>query len=104
MDVSETVLQEYSLQDEELEEVFNNLKSNKSPRLDDISSSVVNFCIGGVFHPLKRIFNLSLQIGVFPNAIKIVRDSPIFKKDEEFLYTNYRPILPHQYFRVSQNY
>ena len=36
--VLETVLQEYTLQDEQLEEVFNSLKSNKSPGLDDIPS------------------------------------------------------------------
>ena len=60
MNVSKTTLQEYTLQDEELEEVFNSLKSNKSPGFDDISSSVVNFCITGIFNSLKHIFNLSL--------------------------------------------
>ena len=92
MNVSKTALQEYTLQDEELEEPFNSLKSNKSPGFDDISSSVVNFCISGIFNPLKHIFNLSLQTGIFPNGMKILRVSPIFKKDEEFLFTNYRPI------------
>ena len=58
MNVSETMLQEYTLQNEELEEAFNNLKSDKSPGFDDISSSTVNFCIIGIFHPLKHIFNL----------------------------------------------
>ena len=42
MNVSKTVLQEYALQDQELEEAFNSLKSNKSPGFDDISSSVVS--------------------------------------------------------------
>ena len=52
MNISKTALQEYTLQDEELEEPFNSLKSNKSPGFDDISSSVVNFCISGIFNPL----------------------------------------------------
>ena len=78
MDVSETVLQEYTLQDEELEEAFNSLKSNKSPGIDDILSSVVNFCIGGIFHPLKHIFIPSLQTGFFPNGMKIARVSRTF--------------------------
>ena len=55
-----------------------------------LSSS--NFCISGIFNPLKHIFNLSRQTGIFPNGMKIVRVSPILKKDEEFLFTNYRPI------------
>ena len=68
----------------ELEETFYSLKSNKSPGFDDISSSVVNFCISGIFNPLKHIFNLWLQTEIFPNGMKIVQVSLIFKKDEEF--------------------
>ena len=60
IDVSETALQESTLQDEELEEAFYSLKTNKSPGFDDILSSFVNFCISVIFHPLKHIFNLSL--------------------------------------------
>ena len=52
----EKVSQEYTLQDEESEEAFNSLKSNKSPVFGNISSSVVNFCISGIFNPLKHIF------------------------------------------------
>ena len=92
MNISETVLQKYTLQDKELEESLNSLKSNKSQGFDDISSYVVNFCIGGIFHPLKHIFNFSLRMGIFPNGMKIARVSPIFKKDMKFLFTNYRPI------------
>ena len=43
MNVSKTVLQEYALQDQELEEAFNSLKPKKSPGFEDISSSVVKF-------------------------------------------------------------
>ena len=41
---------------------------------------------------MKYIFNLSLQQGIFPENLKIAKASPIYKKDEEFLLTNYRPI------------
>ena len=91
MNLSKTVLQEYALHDQELEEAFKSLKSNKSPGFDDISSSVVKFCASGVFNPLKHIFNLLLQTGIFPNGMKIARVSPIFKNGEEFFFTNYRP-------------
>ena len=36
MNVSKTVLQQYALQDQEVEETFNSLKPNKSPGFDDI--------------------------------------------------------------------
>ena len=41
MDVSETVLQEYALQDKELEEAFNSSKSNKSLGFYNISSLLI---------------------------------------------------------------
>ena len=44
------------------------------------------------FTPLKYIFNLSLQQGMFPENLKIAKVSPVYKKDEESLLTNYRPI------------
>ena len=72
--------QEYAPQDQELEEAFDSLKPNKSPGFDDISSSVVKFCASGIFNPLKHIFNLSLQTGIFPNWMKTARVSLIFKK------------------------
>ena len=92
MNVSKTALQEYTLQDEELEEAFNSLKSNKSPGFYNILSSVVNFYIRGIFNQLNHFFNLSLQTGICPNRMKIERVSPILKKDKEFHFTNYRPI------------
>ena len=69
INISETVLQEYVLQDEELDKGFNSLKSNKSQEFDDNLSFPVNFCISG-------ILNISLQTGI-QNGIKIVRVTPI---------------------------
>ena len=69
MNVSKTALQEHTLQDEELGEAFNSLKSKKSPGFDEISSPAVSFCIGGIFNPFKLIFNHSLQTGIFPNEM-----------------------------------
>ena len=44
------------------------------------------------FNPIKHVFSLSLKQGIFPENLKIARVSPIFKKDEKFLFNNYRPI------------
>ena len=45
---------------------------------------------------MKYIFNILLQQGIFPENLKIAKVSPIYKKDEEFCLTNYRPksVLP----------
>ena len=68
------------------------LKPNKIPGYDNISSNVVKKTSGIFFTPLKCIFNLSLQQGIFPENLKIAKVSPIYKKDEEFLLANCRPI------------
>ena len=87
-----TSLDESLLRDEELNEAFNSLKAKKSPGFDDISSAIVKRCRENVFNPIKHVFSLSLKQGLFPENLKIVRVSPIFKKHEKFLFTNYRPI------------
>ena len=97
MNVSETVLQKDTLQDDELKEGFNSLKSNKSPEFGNNYSSVVNFCISGIFDPLKHIFNLSLQTGIFPNGMKIAQVLAIFSSFRNSL------LLTNQSLNVSSN-
>ena len=88
----QTLMGEANLTDDEIKEALRSLKPNKSPGYDNISSSVVNETSDIFFTPLKYIFNLLLQQGIFPENLKIAKVSPIYKKDEEFLLTNYRPI------------
>ena len=83
---------EANLTDDELKEALRSLKPNKSPGYDNISSNVVNETSDIFFTPLKYIFNLSLQQEIFPENLKIAKVFPVYKKDEEFLLTNYRPI------------
>ena len=83
---------EANLTDDEVKEVLGSLKPNKSPGYFNISSSVVNEISNIFFTPLKYIFNLSLQQRIFSENLKIGKVSPIYKKDEEFLLTNCRPI------------
>ena len=88
----QTVMGEASLTDDEVKEALRSLKPNKSLGYDNIYSNVVNEISDIFFTPLKFIFNLSLQQGIFPENLKIAEVSPIYKKNEEFLLTNYRPI------------
>ena len=45
-----------------------------------------------IFVILKHIFNISLAKRAFPDKLKIARVTPIFKKGDNTLVTNYRPI------------
>ena len=88
----QTLIGEANLIDYKIKEVLRSLKRNKNPGYDSISSSVVNETLDIFFNPLKYIFNLLLQQSLFPENLKIAKVSPIYKKDEEFLMKNYRPI------------
>ena len=83
---------EGNLTDDEVKEALRSLKPNKSPGYDNISSNVVNGTSDIFFTPLKYIFYLFLQLGIFPENLNIAKMSPIYKKDEEVLLTNYRLI------------
>ena len=81
-----------NLTDLELENAFASLKTNKSSGYDHISADVVKRVSDEIFVILKHIFNISLAKGVFPHKIKIARVTPIFKKGNNTLVTNYRLI------------
>ena len=75
-----------------LENAFASLKTNKSSGYDDISADVVKRVSDEIFVILKHSFNISLTKRVFPDKLKIVRVTPIFKKGNNTLVTKYRPI------------
>ena len=78
----EVYLDEYFLQDEDLNEAFNSLKSNKSPGFDKVSSKIVKRCGEHIFDLIKYVLDFSLKQGAFAESLKIACASPIFIKDE----------------------
>ena len=88
----QSLMGEANLSDDETKETLRSLKPNNSTGYDNIYSNMVNETSDIFFTPLKYILNLSLQQGIFPENLNIAKVSPIYKKDEELLLTNYRPI------------
>ena len=76
----------------ELKDVFFSLKINKSPGYDDISFNVLKKCFSSLCEPLKYLFNLSIEKGIFPDDLKIAKVTPIYKTDDKSNLSNYRPI------------
>ena len=55
------------------------LKINKSAGCDEISFNVIRNCFGELCDPLKYIFNLSFEKGIFPaDRMKIAKVTPVF--------------------------
>ena len=88
----QTFMGEANLTDDEVKEALRSLKPNKSPGYDNISSNAVDETSDIFSNPLKYIFSLSLKQGIFPENLKIAKVSPVYRKDQEFLLTNYRPV------------
>ena len=77
---------------EEFENAFKNLKKNKAPGIDEITTNIVLSVYDEIKFPLFKIFRLSFSTGVFPDKLKIAKVSPVFKSGDCSLLGNYRPI------------
>ena len=80
----QTFMGEANLTDDKLKEALRSLKPNKSPGYDNVSSNVVNETSDIFFTPLKYLFNLSLQQGIFPENVKIAKVSQFIRKMKSF--------------------
>ena len=77
------------------QEVFNlmqKIPSNKASGLDNILARLLKEASPIVTRSLTFIINQSITTGIFPNAWKRARVSPIFKEDLKTDPNNYRPI------------
>ena len=88
-----TALPKQSLSINELKDVFCSLKTNKSPGADEINFNVIKHCFGERCGPLKYLFDLLLQSGVFPDLSKINIVSPVFKTGDTADFSNYHSIF-----------
>lgn len=78
-----------------LEKIFRELsclKNNRGPGPDRIPNIFLSNCVYALAKPLHILFNKSLSTGVFPDAWKKSRITPIFKSGCKNDVSNYRPI------------
>ena len=87
-----TTLKETVLSENEFEEAFKTLKRNKAPGHDGLDVNIITSVYEFIKKPLLKIFNESINLGIFPEKMKIAKVTPIFKSGKKELLTNYRPI------------
>ena len=68
------------------------LNINKSSGPDGISPRMLKLCDESVVLPLQIIFNNILHTTAYPYLWKIANVTPVFKKKDKQLISNYRPI------------
>ena len=68
------------------------MKSKNSSGNDDISNRLLKSIKCEISKPLTIIINQSLETGIFPDALKVAKVKPLFKKGDNCCLNNYRPI------------
>ena len=46
----------------------------------------------GKISPITKIINMSIDSGIFPNRLKEAQVTPLLKKNDPLLKSNYRPV------------
>ena len=79
----------HSATKEEIIAIAKSFASNKAAGYDNIPMSLIKESIQLISEPLAHIINLSIAHGIVPNQMKIARVIPLFKADDQALFTNY---------------
>ena len=72
--------------------IINKLPNKNSCGYDNLSTKIIKALKDSLIKPLTLIINQILNTGVFPSQLKIAKVIPIFKKDDNKIFNNYRPI------------
>ena len=72
--------------------IINKLTNKNSCGYDNFSTKINKALRDSLIKPLTLIINQILNTGVFPSQLKIAKVIPIFKKDDNKIFNNYRPI------------
>ena len=81
-----------TIHDDKLLSLIRNLNPNKATGTDGISGQILLLCDNSVVLPLKLIFQNILVTSIYPDMWKLANVTPIYKKGDKQLVTNYRPI------------
>jgi hypothetical protein len=72
--------------------IIENLKSKNSATKDGVSTRLLKIIKYELYKPITLIINQSLKTGIFPDKLKIAKVIPLFKKGDNSIFENYRPI------------
>lgn len=81
-----------NIDETKIDTIIKDLAPKTSFGFDGISSKLVKYIRLSLLKPITLIINQMLHTGIFPNKLKIAKINPIYKKGDENLFTNYRPI------------
>jgi hypothetical protein len=89
---SDTTLSNIQLTENEVFKALDGLDPRKACGPNGIPGKLLNMTANIIAPSLCHIYNLSLSQGVVPACWKLANVTPVFKKDDPTLASNYRPI------------
>ncbi len=82
----------HNVNEEDINQIIDKLALKTSFGFDGQSSKLMKTVKDVLIKPITIIINQMLYTGIFPDKLEIGKITPIFKQDDETLFTNYRPI------------
>ena len=73
-------------------QLLKNVEVTKAAGIDQISGKFVKDEVRILAKPISVLCSLSMTLGSFPDASKIIKVKPLFKKGSKTDPSNYRPI------------
>lgn len=77
---------------EEVGKIIDNLKSNTASGIDGLTVRTIKCLKNLILENLTNSINKCLELGLFPDSLKIAKVTPIFKTGKKTDPSNYRPI------------
>ena len=81
-----------NIDEDAINKIIYNLPPKSSSGCDGISTKLLKVIDPVIIKPLTLLINQVLKTGTFPDKLKIAKVIPIFKKGDQSLFENYRPI------------
>ena len=75
-----------------IQSVLDRIKCNKSCGPDNIMPKILKYSAPSIAVHLTRLLNLYISTSTWPTEWKLSHVTPVFKKDDATLVSNYRPI------------
>ncbi|XP_049767949.1 uncharacterized protein LOC126101318 [Schistocerca cancellata] len=82
----------YETNPDKIMNIIKLLRNKISSGYDEVPDLILKVCAPHIVKPLSTIYNQSLKTGIFPDALKIAKVSPLLKKGSPDLVSNYRPL------------
>ena len=80
-----------SISSSEVKSAINSLK-NKNSDIHSVPNWIYKYCVNEISPILAILYNTSLELGHFPEELKIARVTPVPKSEDTSIPNNFRPI------------